>query len=184
MKQHLVLQTDTHNMNHDTAKILSFFCCLALLTACGPERPHHAGVTERFIRSSTPPPATGQNQPEAPADLEENIDEPEIPPSAEIPEDIIPEPETLGVCDQILNVAGQCPNYGYNCAAEPQAHSECFLDTLLVYQNPCMLFNEQPLCSNAQVSDYGVGSCMLQECFGMNTALACYENLEMLCEWT
>ncbi len=176
---------DTHNMNHDTAKVLSFFCLIGLLGACGPTRPHHAGVTERYIRPATPAPTTPPTDESAPP---EQIDEPDADESGPAFDESIPdiaqEAATPTVCEQIVSVAGACPGYGYNCAAEPQSHSQCFLDTLLGYQNPCMLFYEQPLCSNAQVSDYGIGSCLLQECFGMNTALACYENLEMLCEWT
>jgi hypothetical protein len=179
----LVAAGDTQNMNHDTAKILSFFCLIALLGACGPTRPHHAGVTERYIRA-VPPASAAQDTPPIAEEEQEPEEEAQTPPANETIENVVPEPQMPSVCEQIINVAGACPGYGYNCAAEPQIHSQCFLDTLLGYQNPCMLFYEQPLCSNTQVSDYGIGSCLLQECFGMNTALACYENLEMLCEWT
>ena len=84
---------------------------------------------------------------------------------------------------RIEEIAGSCPNYGYNCMNEPVHQAECFLDLLEFLDDPCMIFVEQPICVAGQITEYGFASCNLQECFELTTYESCMAANEVWCSF-
>ena len=85
--------------------------------------------------------------------------------------------------ERIEQLAGHCPDYGYDCEARPASQSECFLALLLALDDPCLLFSDGLRCAGNVPSIYGLADCALQECFELTTAEACSSNLEVLCSY-
>ena len=88
------------------------------------------------------------------------------------------------VCDHIEVEAGHCPGFGYECADHSEDQSWCFHAVLIEHEDPCFLFSEPDiLCAGGVPSIEGDASCKIQECFGVESYLDCYERLQAICPY-
>ena len=88
---------------------------------------------------------------------------------------------TPQVCEEIEALVGQCEGYGYDCPQRDPVEAACLLEVFEALGTPCGLFVESPLCMGPVVSEWGFGSCHVQNCTGVTTFEDCYANLEILC---
>ena len=85
--------------------------------------------------------------------------------------------------EELEDLAGNCPDYGYDCDGYSDNQSWCLYDLLESLPNPCTLFLDRPLCNGPVPSQDGIDNCGLQECFDMNTLESCVESLQILCDY-